>query len=517
MAQLNTRLVLRNDTSAAWLENSHKVLAKGELGIEFSPAAVTEAGLKADYKVRIKVGDGVSTWAELPYFGDSVEFNEKAFAMIEGKLDLLGLAAAEVGAQLVKGADGSISWVKPDTTTVESLSTTVEQLVATINGTVDESGNPKGDGLINRVATLESKGESDKEADIARDEKINKVEETLVSQAKLIEQKADADKVYTKEEANAAIASAVVEAGHLKRVIISKEELATLQGNPVEAEKNVIYMVKINALLKDAYEEYMRFDSDLGNISFERIGDTSVDLEPYAKKEELTTAVGSVEAKVEELGGQVAAIKGTVEKLPEQFISKDEAASFIQYSKYEVTSKPAGTLVDVSDEEIRVMCPADTDWQLQNSGENANPNMYYIGLKAYAPDDSIYSFKEDLAEIISDQTMYYFENNEFAGVDKNGRKYSIVWLPVALYDGQSWTYYGASSSSKRYIGWYYSVEWYNKDGLKVASDTIRINLSNENCHNIVEPYYMGSINVNKLVQSEDEFLILYGGSATDNI
>jgi len=143
--------------------------------------------------------------------------------------------------------------------------------------------------------------------------------------------------------------------------------------------------------------------------------------------------------------------------------------------------------------------------------------MYYIGLKAYAPDDSIYSFKEDLAEIISDQTMYYFENNDFAGIDENGRKYSIVWLPVALYDGQSWTYYGASSSSKRYIGWYYSVEWYNEDGLKVASDTIRVNLSNEDCHNIVEPYYMGSINVNKLVQSEDEFLILYGGSATDNI
>ena len=173
MAQLNTRLVLRNDTSAAWLENSHKVLAKGELGIEFNPAAVTEAGLKADYKVKIKVGDGVSTWAELPYFGDSVEFNENAFEMIEGKLNLLGLAAAEVGAQLVKGADGSVSWVKPDTTTVEGLSTTVEQLVSVINGTEEAPG------LVSRVGVLEAKAESDKEADLARDEKIAAAEKSI--------------------------------------------------------------------------------------------------------------------------------------------------------------------------------------------------------------------------------------------------------------------------------------------------------------------------------------------------
>lgn len=151
--------------------------------------------------------------------------------------------------------------------------------------------------------------------------------------------------------------------------------------------------------------------------------------------------------------------------------------------KYEIAHKPAGTLVDYREKEIRVMCPADTAWALQNSGENADPNMYYIGFKAYAPAGAV-SFKEDLAQIITDQTMYYFEGNEFAGVDVFGRKYSIVWLPAASYDEASatWTYYGSMSSNEKYIGWDYSVDWFDANGMRIGADTIRINLSNEDCY-----------------------------------
>lgn len=59
MATLNTRIILRNDSTANWLTNSDQVLLKGEVGIEFF----------ADGKVKMKIGDGVHTWAELPYFG----------------------------------------------------------------------------------------------------------------------------------------------------------------------------------------------------------------------------------------------------------------------------------------------------------------------------------------------------------------------------------------------------------------------------------------------------------------
>ena len=57
--------------------------------------------------------------------------------------------------------------------------------------------------------------------------------------------------------------------------------------------------------------------------------------------------------------------------------------------------------------------------------------MHYFAFKAYAPEGA-YSFKEDDLEVIEDQTMYYFEDNDFAGIDEYGRKYSIVWLAAAV-------------------------------------------------------------------------------------
>ena len=59
MATLNTRIVIRNDSTTNWLTNESAVLLKGEVGIEFLE----------DGKVKMKVGDGVKTWNQLPYFG----------------------------------------------------------------------------------------------------------------------------------------------------------------------------------------------------------------------------------------------------------------------------------------------------------------------------------------------------------------------------------------------------------------------------------------------------------------
>ena len=160
---------------------------------------------------------------------------------------------------------------------------------------------------------------------------------------------------------------------------------------------------------------------------------------------------------------------------------------------YEISSKPEGTLVNYNGKEIRVMCPADTEWSLQQVGTGGDSSKYYIGFKAYAPSSNVTSFKESLATTMTDQTMYYFEGNDFAGIDANGRKYSIVWLPVAKHnDDDTWTYYGKNSSSDKFIGWNYCVEWYNASGVCIASDLIRINLANEDCVHSVEPYYMSS-------------------------
>lgn len=75
MATLNTRIILRNDSSANWLANESQVLLEGEVGIEFL----------ANGKAKMKVGDGTKTWAELPYFGgeDAKTFQVSSLDEIE--------------------------------------------------------------------------------------------------------------------------------------------------------------------------------------------------------------------------------------------------------------------------------------------------------------------------------------------------------------------------------------------------------------------------------------------------
>ena len=159
--------------------------------------------------------------------------------------------------------------------------------------------------------------------------------------------------------------------------------------------------------------------------------------------------------------------------------------------KYEISHKPVGTLVNYGEKEIRVMCPANTEWTKQNVGATGNKNMYYMGFKAYAPEGAV-SFKEGDHGVVVDE-MFTFDN-DFAGTDEFGRNYSICWLALASYDESSdtWTYFGKNSTVNKYIGWTYIVEWYNADGVIIASDCIRINLSNEECHSSVEPYYVNN-------------------------
>lgn len=77
--------------------------------------------------------------------GGNILINENVFSKSEdGTLDLLGFADAVGGAQLVKTEDGKVSWVKPDTTTVEGLSTAIESLKTTVGD--DKSG------LVKQVA-----------------------------------------------------------------------------------------------------------------------------------------------------------------------------------------------------------------------------------------------------------------------------------------------------------------------------------------------------------------------------
>ena len=80
--------------------------------------------------------------------------DNKSIAVAEdGTISIVGVAKAAAGAQLVKKADGSVEWVKPDTTTVEGLTTEVESLGNRATALEDKVGDSS-KGLVKEVADV---------------------------------------------------------------------------------------------------------------------------------------------------------------------------------------------------------------------------------------------------------------------------------------------------------------------------------------------------------------------------
>jgi hypothetical protein len=156
--------------------------------------------------------------------------------------------------------------------------------------------------------------------------------------------------------------------------------------------------------------------------------------------------------------------------------------------KYEIDDVPDGTLVDYSEKEIRVMCKDGAIFTKQNVGTGGDPNTYYMTFKTYCPDNAV-GYKEHLGDQVDEEILTDLKTDEY------GRKYQPTWLGLAKYDevSDTWTYYGANSSMEKYIGWDYQIDWYDANGVMIASDCVRINLSNESCHYSTKPYYVGGM------------------------
>lgn len=107
---LNTVIVLRNDTQPNWANTSVKLL-KGEMAVEFQ---VTNGAISGQPK--LKVGDGTSTYANLPYVGiDYTEINQMistAVGAVNDRIDVLTNGAnsafdtlKEIGDYLIEHQD----------------------------------------------------------------------------------------------------------------------------------------------------------------------------------------------------------------------------------------------------------------------------------------------------------------------------------------------------------------------------------------------------------------------------
>lgn len=244
-------------------------------------------------------------------------------------------------------------------------------------------------------------------------------------------------------------------------------------------EKKIGWVTKNN--------EVVIAEPDLSEVEAELA--TKADAKEVEEKLSAKANATEVEAAIEQaVQDSVAAATAYADEKVEAVV-KAEIEANVEKTKYEVADAPDGTLVDYRDKEIRIMCPENAVFEKQSVGAGGDANSYYFTFKTFAPSDDAVGYIEHLGNQVDEEILTSFN------VDANGRRYQPTWLALAKYDESTgeWNYFGKNSTANKYIGWDYQIDWYNADGIMIASDSVRINLSNENCHSIIEPYYVGTM------------------------
>lgn len=162
----------------------------------------------------------------------------------------------------------AIAWYEPNTEDINELSESIESIKNALNAE---------DGLIDQIEKLkENLGQPSDDSNDATG--LHKVIEDL---SDVVNTKANAEDVYTKEETNTAIATAIAGVDHLKRIIVNSKN--DIDVNAEDADL-FIYMVPTGLQVDDdKYDEYVVIDGII-----EKVGSWEVDLSNYATKTELS-------------------------------------------------------------------------------------------------------------------------------------------------------------------------------------------------------------------------------------
>lgn len=327
--------------------------------------AVVENGVASFYIIQ---PDGT-----LGEVGGKIEINENVFVFDENeKLTLVNYADAETGAQLTKGADGKLIWVKPDTTTAEgqaaeisTLKARAEALETTVNGkaAVGEEGS---EGYVPAVEGLTTKVATNAQAileEVARAKAAEKVLDDAIKAIDFVDptELADAIKDFTTvtyvDSEIDKIEQAISQLNHFKAEVV--ESIDDVK------ETGVLYLIKdATATGVDKYNEYILVGEEPTLI-----GDTTTDLSNYYNKTEINTALADIEQSITDEAtarGQLAARVSTLEGIDnatqeELNAYKEEVTQTLNTYKTEVT----GAINTAKQEAI-----ADADDKLANKVGN---------------------------------------------------------------------------------------------------------------------------------------------------
>lgn len=453
MAELRTRIVLRNDSTANWLAHESEVLLKGEVGFEFL----------ADGQVKMKIGDGFKSWSELPYFADG-----DASALEAAVSELAAKHAEEISA--LQGKDVEIEEA------VSALSTTVSELAAT-----HES----------EVAALQAKD--------------TEIEGSVTALSNLIGSIADG-KTVVELIAEAQEAATYDDAALVARVAANEDAIAILNGdvNVVgSVDKKVADKVaaEINAFAEEISEDgFVNTFKELVDYVAEHGSDTAAMAAEIAKKVDKEDGKSLVaDGLIAKLGGiaagaQVNVINSVDE---EQFaIDENKKLTLLEIAMGKVTGltaaldnkvdKVEGARLIREDEvtKLEKLVLAD-DGSVEISGEISAANVKELDSWITNNRDNVLGLFDSEDDSKLDSIAAGAQVNVLEAVQVGGTLLDIVNktvnIPVATADA---------------FGVVKSADGENK--VMVAEDgTMEV----------------GSVNVNRLVQTEDEVLILNGGAA----
>ena len=213
-----------------------------------------------------------------------------------------------------------IAWYEPSTETAEGVSASIEA-------------------LNQRVDTVEQNTASNAQS-------IENINAELEDIRNSVDTKANANSVYTKTETDARIKEEIDKLDHLKRATVVSIEAIDLTQPDAD---QYIYMVFNNET--GNYDEYMVIENADGEKELEKVGDWSVDLTDYAKKEELDNKVDKVSGSrlmTEEEGTKLANLN---ENAQENFIKDvDDEFSVDSDGKLHLESVSQDKVVNLSED-----------------------------------------------------------------------------------------------------------------------------------------------------------------------
>lgn len=199
---------------------------------------------------------------------------------------------------VLDGENLVLAWYEPGSETIEDVAANVESVSKTVDE-LDEALNAEG-GLVDQVDDLKN------QVGTAADDTGNAATglyKELDDLAAIVSTKANSSDVYTKEEANEAIATAIANVDHLSRVIIDSIDDIDVDADDADL---FIYMVPTGLQYEDdKYDEYVVI-----NGAVEKVGSWEVDLSNYATKNE----VSAVDTKVDTLSQTVSNNKSELEE-----------------------------------------------------------------------------------------------------------------------------------------------------------------------------------------------------------